>query len=55
MKLSNNFNFKAKNTWLIFAFILVILILWNTNALFDSLSLKKEVKWNCGQWLKKNT
>ena len=44
MKLSNNFNFKAKNTWLIFAFILVILILWNTNALFDSLSLQERSK-----------
>ena len=44
MKLSNNFNFKTKNTWLIFAFILVILILWNTNALFDSLSLQERSK-----------
>ena len=44
MKLSNNFNFKAKNTWLIFAFILVILILWNTNALFNSLSLQERSK-----------
>ena len=44
MKLSNNFNFKAKNTWLIFAFILVVLILWNTNALFDSLSLQERSK-----------
>ena len=44
MKLSNNFNFKAKNTWLIFAFILVILILWNTNALFDSLSIQERSK-----------
>ena len=44
MWLSNNFNFKAKNTWLIFAFILVILILWNTNALFDSLSLQERSK-----------
>ena len=44
MKLSNNFNFNAKNTWLIFAFILVILILWNTNALFDSLSLQERSK-----------
>ena len=44
MKLSNNFNFKAKNTWLIFAFILVILILWNTNSLFDSLSLQERSK-----------
>ena len=44
MKLSNNFNFKAKNTWLIFAFILVILILWNTNALFDSLSHQERSK-----------
>ena len=44
MKLSNNFNFNAKNTWLIFAFILVILILWNTNALFDSLSHQERSK-----------
>ena len=44
MKLSKNFNFKAKNTWLIFAFILVILILWNTNALFKSLSLQERSK-----------
>ena len=44
MKLSKNFNFKAKNTWLIFAFILVILILWNTNALFNSLSLQERSK-----------
>ena len=44
MKLSSNFNFNAKNTWLIFAFILVILILWNTNALFDSLSLQERSK-----------
>ena len=44
MKQSNNFNFKAKNTWVIFAFILVILILWNTNALFNSLSLQERSK-----------
>ena len=44
MEQSNNFNFKAKNTWVIFAFILVILILWNTNALFNSLSLQERSK-----------
>lgn len=44
MKLLSNLKNQLKNSWLFFAFALVILILWNTNLLFESLSLQERNK-----------
>ena len=44
MKLLSNLKNQLKNTWLFFAFAIVILILWNTNLLFESLSLQERNK-----------
>lgn len=44
MKLLSNLKTQLKNIWLFFAFAIVILILWNTNLLFESLSLQERNK-----------
>tara|TARA_B100001142_G_scaffold95873_1_gene97728 strand:- start:1287 stop:2471 length:1185 start_codon:yes stop_codon:yes gene_type:complete len=44
MKLLSNLKNQLKNIWLFFAFAIVILILWNTNLLFESLSLQERNK-----------
>lgn len=44
MKLLSNLKNQLKNSWLFFSFALVILILWNTNLLFESLSLQERNK-----------
>ena len=44
MKSLGNFIGKLKNTWLLFAFAIVILILWNTNILFRNLSQEERTK-----------
>ena len=44
MKLLSNLKNQLKNSWLFFAFAIVILILWNTNLLFESLSLQERNK-----------
>lgn len=44
MKLLSTLKNKFKNSWLFFAFAIVILILWNTNILFKSLSQQERNK-----------
>ena len=44
MKLINLFKSKFKNFWLLLVFIIVSIILWNTNSLFDSLRLEERNK-----------
>ena len=44
MKLLSNLKNQLKNSWLFFAFAIVILILWNTYLLFESLSLQERSK-----------
>ena len=44
MKLLDKFMNQLKNSWLFFVFALVVLILWNTNILFESLSLQERQK-----------
>lgn len=44
MKLLSNLKNQLKNSWLFFAFAIVILILWNTYLLFESLSLQERNK-----------
>ena len=44
MKLLDKFMNQLKNSWLFFVFALVALILWNTNILFESLSLQERQK-----------
>ena len=44
MKLLDKFMNQLKNSWLFFVFALVALILWNTNVLFESLSLQERQK-----------
>ena len=44
MKLLDKFMDQLKNSWLFFVFALVALILWNTNILFESLSLQERQK-----------
>ena len=44
MKLFSALKNQIKNSWLLFAFIIVVLILWNTNILFKSLSLQERNK-----------
>jgi signal transduction histidine kinase len=44
MKSLGNFIGKLKNSWLLFAFAIVILILWNTNILFRNLSQEERTK-----------
>jgi len=44
MKSLANFIGKLKNSWLLFAFAIVILILWNTNILFRNLSQEERTK-----------
>ena len=44
MKSLGNFIGKLKNSWLLFAFAIVILILWNTNILFRNLSQEERSK-----------
>ena len=44
MKLLDKFVNQLKNSWLFFVFALVALILWNTNILFESLSLQERQK-----------
>ena len=54
MKLLDKFMDQLKNSWLFFVFALVALILWNTNILFESLSLQERQKMGSGEWLKKS-
>ena len=44
MKLLGTLKNQFKNSWLFFAFAIVILILWNTNMLFKSLSQQERNK-----------
>src|SRR6056300_466213 len=44
MKSLGNFIGKLKNSWLLFAFAIVVLILWNTNILFRNLSKEERTK-----------
>jgi len=44
MNLQKNFRDLLKNSWLLFAFAIVILILWNTNVLFENLSIEERTK-----------
>jgi signal transduction histidine kinase len=44
MKLLDKFMDQLKNSWLFFVFALVALILWNTNILFENLSLQERQK-----------
>ena len=44
MKFPSNVIGKLKNSWLLFAFGIVILILWNTNVLFRNLSKEELTK-----------
>ncbi|OUW34683.1 MAG: two-component sensor histidine kinase [Flavobacteriaceae bacterium TMED179] len=44
MKHLSPLKIKLKNSWLFFAFAIVVLILWNTNILFKSLSLQERNK-----------
>lgn len=44
MKFAQNFIGKLKNSWLLFAFGIVALILWNTNTLFRNLSQEERTK-----------
>ena len=44
MKLINLFKSKFKNFWLLLVFIIVSIILWNTNNLFNSLRLEERNK-----------
>lgn len=44
MKFAQNFIGKLKNSWLLFAFGIVALILWNTNILFRNLSQEERTK-----------
>jgi len=44
MNLQKNFRDLLKNSWLLFAFAIVILILWNTNVLFENLSKEERTK-----------
>ena len=44
MKLLSLLKLQIKNSWLVFTFIIVALILWNTNILFKSLSLQERNK-----------
>ena len=44
MKFPSNVIGKLKNSWLLFAFGIVILILWNTNVLFRNLSKEERTK-----------
>ena len=44
MELLDKFMDQLKNSWLFFVFALVALILWNTNILFESLSLQERQK-----------
>ena len=44
MKLNQNFIGVLKNSWLFFAFAIVVLILWNTNILFRNLSEEERIK-----------
>ncbi len=38
------FSVQLKNSWLLFAFAIVVLILWNTHILFEKLSLEERSK-----------
>ena len=44
MKLINLFKSKFKNFWLLLVFVIVSIILWNTNNLFNSLRLEERNK-----------
>ena len=44
MKLLRILKNQLKNSWFLFAFIIVILILWNTNRLFQNLSVEQRTK-----------
>lgn len=44
MKFAQNFIDKLKNSWFVFAFAIVALILWNTNILFQNLSREERTK-----------
>ena len=44
MKLINLFKSKFKNFWLLLVFVIVSIILWNTNNLFNSLRLEERKK-----------
>src|SRR5210317_1256231 len=44
MKLFSTLKKALKNFWLLFAFGIVVLILWNTNILFKSLSIQERTK-----------
>ena len=44
MKLLSALKKAFKNSWLLFAFAIVVLILWNTNILFKSLSIQERTK-----------
>jgi len=44
MNLQKKFRDLLKNSWLLFAFAIVILILWNTNVLFENLSREERTK-----------
>ena len=44
MKLLSTLKNALKNSWLLFAFAIVVLILWNTNILFKSLSFQERTK-----------
>ena len=44
MKFAQNFIDKLKQSWFVFAFAIVALILWNTNILFQNLSREERTK-----------
>ena len=44
MKFAQNFIYKLKHSWFVFAFAIVALILWNTNILFQNLSREERTK-----------
>ncbi|MBT7653663.1 MAG: sensor histidine kinase, partial [Flavobacteriaceae bacterium] len=44
MKLLRILKNQLKNSWFLFAFIIVALILWNTNRLFKNLSIEQRTK-----------
>ena len=44
MKLLRILKNQLKNSWFLFAFIIVALILWNTNRLFQNLSIEQRTK-----------
>ena len=48
MKLSQHIKSQLKYSWLLFAFILVFLIVWNTNTLFSS--LRKQERYKMELW-----